>query len=104
MNHQNSAQPRLVLILALAIGLGAIPRLAPAEPAVEQWGVFEIGLNGPATGNPFVEVELAARAPKQLRSMAVSMIPGLSGTAARPAGSSCARARVSPSMPHFEAQ
>ncbi len=34
----------------------------------------------------------------------VSMIPGISGIAARPGGSSCACACVSPSIPHFVAQ
>lgn len=33
-----------------------------AQPKrVEQWGLFEINLNGPTTGNPFVDVELTAR-------------------------------------------
>ncbi len=27
---------------------------------IEQWGIFEIALNGPASGNPFLEVELKA--------------------------------------------
>src|SRR5438132_1155376 len=27
---------------------------------VEQWGQFEVVLKGPATGNPFIEVELSA--------------------------------------------
>ena len=30
------------------------------EKPVEQWGVFELELNGPADGNPFVEVALTA--------------------------------------------
>ncbi|MDO8835704.1 MAG: DUF5060 domain-containing protein, partial [Vicinamibacterales bacterium] len=34
---------------------------APAQAAVEQWGVFELTLKGPADGNPFTEVELSAR-------------------------------------------
>ncbi len=29
--------------------------------AVEQWGVFEVALEGPADGNPFLDVELSAR-------------------------------------------
>jgi hypothetical protein len=29
-------------------------------PGVEQWGMFEITLNGPSTGNPFTEVSLSA--------------------------------------------
>jgi hypothetical protein len=31
------------------------------SPLVEQWGIFEISLKGPASGNPFREVSLAAR-------------------------------------------
>ncbi|MDE0088708.1 MAG: DUF5060 domain-containing protein, partial [Candidatus Poribacteria bacterium] len=27
---------------------------------VERWGIYEVALNGPDTGNPFVEVELTA--------------------------------------------
>lgn len=35
---------------------------APAFAAsVEQWGIFEIALNGPQTGNPFLDVKLSAR-------------------------------------------
>jgi hypothetical protein len=31
-----------------------------AEPEVEQWDVFEVELDGPATGNPYMDVELSA--------------------------------------------
>jgi hypothetical protein len=31
-----------------------------AADSVERWGVFEVALNGPAAGNPFVDVRLAA--------------------------------------------
>jgi hypothetical protein len=30
-------------------------------PAVEQWGIFEVSLKGPADGNPFTDVTLSAR-------------------------------------------
>jgi hypothetical protein len=41
-------------------------QLSPAphavEPAmVEQWGIFEVTLSGPTTGNPFTEATLSAR-------------------------------------------
>lgn len=42
------------LILSVSIGV----RGQTAQ--VEQWGVFEVSLPGPAEGNPFVEVELSA--------------------------------------------
>src|SRR5208282_4060912 len=45
-----------------------------------------------------------AEPPKQLRNMSVSMMPGLSGTAAMPGGNSCASACVRPSIAHFVAQ
>jgi len=45
-----------------------------------------------------------AEPPKQLRSMSVSMIPGFSGTAAMPDGSSWASAWVRPSIAHLVAQ
>ncbi|HJZ55401.1 MAG TPA: DUF5060 domain-containing protein, partial [Gemmataceae bacterium] len=43
----------------------------PARAAeVEQWGLFELTLRGPAGGNPFVDVELSAtftRGDRQIR-------------------------------------
>jgi hypothetical protein len=32
-----------------------------AAPSVEQWGVFELALKGPANGNPFLDVKFSAR-------------------------------------------
>ena len=32
---------------------------APAD-TVPQWGIYEVALNGPTNGNPFVEVQLSA--------------------------------------------
>lgn len=34
---------------------------ATATATVERWGLFELTLKGPATGNPFTEVDLSAR-------------------------------------------
>jgi hypothetical protein len=39
---------------------GATPA-GSGEEQVEQWGVFEFGTSGPASGNPFVDVEFGAR-------------------------------------------
>jgi hypothetical protein len=47
------------LLLGAALLLLAIAEPAPATE-VEQWGLFEVSLPGPAGGNPFVEVELTA--------------------------------------------
>ena len=35
--------------------------LPVAADSVEQWGVYEIKLTGPATGNPFVDVQISAQ-------------------------------------------
>jgi hypothetical protein len=46
----------------LAVSLGLCQRSSfGGEPAVEQWGTFELSLEGPATGNPFVDVELSGK-------------------------------------------
>src|SRR5437667_7971711 len=42
------------------VALAAVGAPARAEAAVERWGRFELKLDGPASGNPFVEVELSA--------------------------------------------
>src|SRR5580658_10201093 len=34
---------------------------ARAEQTAEQWGVFELALNGPTNGNPFTDVHFSAR-------------------------------------------
>lgn len=34
---------------------------ARAEQSVEQWGLFELSLNGPTNGNPFTDVKFSAR-------------------------------------------
>ncbi|QDU90411.1 Putative endoglucanase [Pirellulimonas nuda] len=44
------------MLLALLSGAMAVS----APPSCEQWGVFEVELEGPATGNPFLGVELSA--------------------------------------------
>lgn len=44
------------------IGVLGLVGCARAQAAtVEQWGVFEVALTGPAEGNPYVDVELTAR-------------------------------------------
>ncbi|HEY1339664.1 MAG TPA: DUF5060 domain-containing protein [Bryobacteraceae bacterium] len=45
-------RPALWLLLLAAV--------VPAR-AVERWGVFEVALSGPASGNPFLEVRLGAQ-------------------------------------------
>ncbi|MBA4065616.1 MAG: DUF5060 domain-containing protein [Isosphaera sp.] len=49
----------LTAVLSLLVGQTFLSgRLQAAE--VEQWGIFEVTLKGPADGNPFVDVELSA--------------------------------------------
>jgi hypothetical protein len=45
---------------AIVICLSAFPARAQ-QKTVEQWGVFEIALNGPTNGNPFLDVQFSAR-------------------------------------------
>jgi hypothetical protein len=48
-----------VLVLVIAVG---VPSEAPAQmTAVEQWGIYEIALKGPADGNPFLDAGLSTR-------------------------------------------
>jgi len=47
--------------LASAVALVVQPADAASQPGtVEQWGIFELALEGPSGGNPFVEVQLSA--------------------------------------------
>jgi hypothetical protein len=57
-----SVTRRTVLAGSIAIGAAAaVPSLAaPAPDRVERWGVWELALAGPAGGNPFVDVQVAA--------------------------------------------
>ena len=50
---------RLRAVIAAAFFLAAV-RLNAAG-TVEQWGVFELALNGPANGNPFLDAQFSAR-------------------------------------------
>ncbi len=49
--------PRSLCLLLLL----AVCSLRAGDAPVEQWSVFELKLTGPATGNPFVDVQLSAR-------------------------------------------
>ncbi len=44
---------KLIIGLAVCLGLAAAPN-------VERWGVYEVVLNGPSTGNPFLDVHVGA--------------------------------------------
>lgn len=53
---------RLLVLLLPAIALGQASAPNPATlPTVEQWGVFDRPLPGPASGNPFADIELSAK-------------------------------------------
>ncbi|MDR3724485.1 MAG: DUF5060 domain-containing protein [Terracidiphilus sp.] len=71
----------LIKLGAGAVVTGLAAARATAEPAapqqkstaapVEQWGVFELALNGPSAGNPFTEVTFGARFTLAHRSVEV---------------------------------
>jgi hypothetical protein len=50
-----------VLLAFLAFSLAHVFAATTEPPQVEQWGRFELNFTGPASGNPFIEVELSAR-------------------------------------------
>ena len=49
------------LIKYISLLLFAAALSLRAEQTVEQWGIFEIALNGPTNGNPFLDVNFSAR-------------------------------------------
>ncbi len=51
----------LLLMPALALGTMQAAESPTTEPSVEQWAVFDHAFSGPATGNPFADIELSAR-------------------------------------------
>jgi hypothetical protein len=48
----------LIVLALFAPGFTATP--ATAADTVEQWGVYEIAMNGPTNGNPFLDVQFSA--------------------------------------------
>ena len=58
--------------------------LAGAALAAEQWGLHELTFKGPAVGNPYTEVRLAARFTQGAQSLDVLVIRSV------PCGNTCA--------------
>jgi hypothetical protein len=58
---------KIILLLLLAPVLSL-----RAESTVEQWGVFEVALNGPTDGNPFTDVKFSARFSQSTNSIEAS--------------------------------
>jgi len=56
-----------------ALSAMAAPLLAaqPGEDRVERWGVFDVKLNGPRDGNPFVDVRVSAEFRHEHRALVV---------------------------------
>src|SRR5690348_14468418 len=54
----------LYLLSSIFVSVAAADPPSPAglgaASTVEQWGVYEIALNGPTNGNPFLEVRFSA--------------------------------------------
>lgn len=51
----------LPLFVVMTLFSGMARSAEPNGPHIEQWGLFELSLEGPATGNPFLDVEFSAR-------------------------------------------
>lgn len=62
--------------VAAALQPGILPaapaKSAPAADRIEQWGLFELALPGPSTGNPFRDVTLTARFTHEHRTVQVT--------------------------------
>jgi len=56
----NTASRIIPAICLFAIALNPIPSALAAPGTVEQWGIYEIDLNGPTNGNPFIDVQFSA--------------------------------------------
>jgi len=50
-----------VKLFGVVIALSLAANLFAANQTVEQWGVYEVALNGPTNGNPFLDVKFSAR-------------------------------------------
>ncbi|HEX8202652.1 MAG TPA: DUF5060 domain-containing protein [Isosphaeraceae bacterium] len=58
MSDRRTVFLRLILLIVLAVFPAGAAR---AVDRLEQWGIYEVALEGPSAGNPFTEVELSAR-------------------------------------------
>jgi hypothetical protein len=50
-----------ILVATSVLALVCASNLFAANKTVEQWSVYEIALNGPTNGNPFLDVKVSAR-------------------------------------------
>ncbi len=49
-----------IAVAIMFYGCESLPVTTAQIPQAEQWGVFEVTLKGPSTGNPYMDVELSA--------------------------------------------
>jgi hypothetical protein len=59
--HKHLGIAALVTCLLRTLGSAAPATSEPYGREVEQWGLYELALEGPTKGNPFLDVRLAAR-------------------------------------------
>jgi hypothetical protein len=69
-NHCNRIGVYLCLSVFICVPFFSAARAQPAQ-TIEQWGVMEVSLRGPATGNPFLEVQFGAEFRHQNRAVKV---------------------------------
>ncbi|MCX5645962.1 MAG: DUF5060 domain-containing protein [Phycisphaerae bacterium] len=62
MRRRVGRKSRCAVLVLLATGVVSTAAWASGAPSrsVEQWGIFELALQGPSEGNPFAEVQLKA--------------------------------------------
>lgn len=51
---------RRALLICLGLIFGSGSPVGAQPPTVERWGLFELALEGPREGNPFLDVTLSA--------------------------------------------
>ena len=71
MNRRHVLKLGAATLAAGLPGASALAAEAPAASSTEQWGLFEIALQGPSTGNPFQDVTLTAAFTQEHRTVQV---------------------------------
>jgi hypothetical protein len=67
----SAADWMILLMPAIALGTAQAASSPATQPSVERWGVFDQAFTGPATGNPFVDIELSAQFTSRSQTVSV---------------------------------
>lgn len=56
----NQTLSKILFLLLFCISILSVAQINPSEKPVEKWGLYEVSLPGPSSGNPFTDVQLTA--------------------------------------------